>query len=264
MTCNPSWHEIMDELLPHEEVQNKPDLIARVFHAKLTKLKKDIVQKKLFGKVAAYVYVIEFQKRGLPHVHFLIILDPRSKIRTSDQYDEHVYAEIPEQKTNPNLYEAVLKHMMHDPCGNDNLGNVCTRDGNCKNHYPRSFSETTSTGHNSYPIYRCRNDGKKYLVHRVQLDNRWVIPYNPYLLAKYDCHINVEVCSTIKAVKYLYKYIYKGRDLVVFALSNPDNISIGDEISSFQIARWISPPEAAWPIFRFPLNSIHPTLSLCK
>jgi hypothetical protein len=25
----------------------------------------------------------------------------------------------------------------------------------------------------------------------------------------YNCHINVEICSSIKAVKYLYKYIYK-------------------------------------------------------
>ncbi|XP_021721355.1 uncharacterized protein LOC110688911 [Chenopodium quinoa] len=260
MTCNPSWPEITDELLHHEEVQNRPDLIARVFHTKLAELKKDIVQKKLFGEVSAYVYVIEFQKRGLPHVHFLIILDSASKIRTSDQYDEHVCAEVPEQKTNAHLYEAVLKHMMHGPCGNDNPGNVCMGDGKCKNHYPRSFSETTSTGHNSYPIYRRHNDGKKYLVRRVRLDNRWVIPYNPYLLAKYDCHINVEVCSTIKAIKYLYKYIYKGHDRVVFALSNPDNISIGDEISSFQTARWILPPEAAWRIFRFPLNGIHPNV----
>lgn len=30
-----------------------------------------------------------------------------------------------------------------------------------------------------------------------------------------DCHINVEVCLTIKAVKYLYKYMYKGHDKVV-------------------------------------------------
>jgi hypothetical protein len=26
------------------------------------------------------------------------------------------------------------------------------------------------------------------------------------------CHINVEVCSSITAVKYLYKYVYKGHD----------------------------------------------------
>jgi hypothetical protein len=29
---------------------------------------------------------------------------------------------------------------------------------------------------------------------------------------RYQCHINVEVCSSITAVKYLYKYVYKGHD----------------------------------------------------
>ncbi len=27
---------------------------------------------------------------------------------------------------------------------------------------------------------------------------------------RYKCHINVEVCSSITVVKYLYKYVYKG------------------------------------------------------
>jgi hypothetical protein len=43
-------------------------------------------------------------------------------------------------------------------------------------------------------------------------DNRWVVPYNPYLTMRYQCHINVEVCNSITVVKYLYKYVYKGHD----------------------------------------------------
>ncbi len=39
-------------------------------------------------------------------------------------------------------------------------------------------------------------------------DNRWVVPYNPYLSLFFNCHINVEVCSSVAAVKYLYKYVY--------------------------------------------------------
>ena len=44
----------------------------------------------------------------------------------------------------------------------------------------------------------------------VPLTNKYMVPYNPYLCQKYNCHINVEACMTIAAVKYLYKYIYKG------------------------------------------------------
>jgi hypothetical protein len=29
---------------------------------------------------------------------------------------------------------------------------------------------------------------------------------------RYNYHINVEARSSIKAVKYLFKYVYKGRD----------------------------------------------------
>ncbi|KAG7980350.1 hypothetical protein I3843_05G178700 [Carya illinoinensis] len=68
MTCNPSWKEILDELKPHEEVQNRPDLIARIFKAKLEDLKNELFKQEIFCKVAAYVYTIEHQKRGLPHI----------------------------------------------------------------------------------------------------------------------------------------------------------------------------------------------------
>ncbi|GKB09795.1 ATP-dependent DNA helicase PIF1-like protein [Tanacetum coccineum] len=92
------------------------------------------------------------------------------------------------------------------------------------------------------------------------LDNRWVVPYNAYLLAKFDCHINVEICSTIKAVKYIYKYICKGSDRITFAVSSSNGSTLVDEIEQYQSGRWVSPPEAAWRIFRFPLSEIKPAV----
>ncbi|KAK9740788.1 hypothetical protein RND81_03G060200 [Saponaria officinalis] len=225
--CNPQWPEIVRELLPSEEARNRHDLIARIFRSKLIELKKDIVEKQHFGKVAGYVCVIEFQKRGLPHAHFLIILHLEYKIRNPESYDIHVSAEIPDDIKFPHLHAAVLKHMIHGPCGRNFPTNPYMRDPN---------------------------------VHGALLDNRWVVPYNAFLLAKYDCHLNVEVCSTVKAVKYLYKYVYKGHDRISFALTESDPPTTIDEISSYNSARWVSPPEAAWRIFRFYLNEIHPNI----
>ena len=61
-----------------------------------------------------------------------------------------------------------------------------------------------------------RNDGKQINYkgkHSNKVaDNRFVVPYNPYLLLKFNSHINVEVCSTVQCIKYLFKYCYKGHD----------------------------------------------------
>ena len=51
ITCNPFWPEIKENLLASDEAQNKPDLICRVFRAKLEELKKDLLKKHIFGKV---------------------------------------------------------------------------------------------------------------------------------------------------------------------------------------------------------------------
>ena len=74
MTCNPNWPEIQNELLPGQTPQDRPDLITRVFKLKKDQLMHDIVKGELFGKVVAHMYVIEWQKRGLPHCHILIIM----------------------------------------------------------------------------------------------------------------------------------------------------------------------------------------------
>ena len=47
-----------------------------------------------------------------------------------------------------------------------------------------------------------------------RLDNRSVVPYNPILSTIFNAHINVEICSGPRAVKYLYKYVYKGADMI--------------------------------------------------
>jgi len=75
----------------------------------------------------------------------------------------------------------------------------------------KEFLDETRQGNDSYLEYRRCFQEPMYVNRNVNVDNRWVVPYNPWLLLKYDCHINVEVCSSIKNIKYLHKYVYKSQ-----------------------------------------------------
>jgi len=80
-TCNPRWEEIIRALEPGEQPSDRPDVIVRVFHMKLNQFIQDIWSGKLFGLVLAILYSIEFQKRGLPHVHILVWIDKKISIQ---------------------------------------------------------------------------------------------------------------------------------------------------------------------------------------
>ena len=82
--------------------------------------------------------------------------------------------------------------------------------------YPKVFDANTVAIHNGYPRYRRRDNGLVVNIKGNNVDNRWVVPYNPWLSKKYQAHINVEACMSVKAVKYLYKYIYKRHDCKYF------------------------------------------------
>jgi hypothetical protein len=56
------------------------------------------------------------------------------------------------------------------------------------------------------------------------------------LSTKYDAHINVEVCNKIHAVKYLFKYIYKGHDRATIEISRwSDNATEGNVVEVNEI-----------------------------
>ncbi|XP_028104091.1 uncharacterized protein LOC114303138 [Camellia sinensis] len=255
MTCNPNWPEIKAELLPGQSPHDRPDLLTRIFDSKFDEIKTDILTKHVLRKVLAYAYVIEYQKRGLPHAHMVIILDENDKLRTPDDYDNIIRAEIPDKRLEPRLYSVVLKHVIHGPCGMYNERSSCMTNGRCKKRFPKPFSSITTLGNDSYPIYR-RREWESVPVESnpsVLVDNSWVIPYNPWLLLKYDCHINLEICSSITSVKYLYKYVYKGPDRVALEVRQGPNY---DEVQQFIDGRWVCAPEALWKIFKFSMTKM--------
>ena len=58
-TCNPKWDEITRELSDFQTANDRPELVARVFRMKVKAAKKDIINRKLFGSVDAFICVIK-------------------------------------------------------------------------------------------------------------------------------------------------------------------------------------------------------------
>ena len=113
MTANPNSPEIKAALLLHQTVSDRPDLVARVFELKRQALMVEIDKQKVFGEKVAHVFTIEFQKRGLPHMHLLIFLHGQDKIQTCELVNQTGCAEFPDPIFNPLLYETIKSCMVH-------------------------------------------------------------------------------------------------------------------------------------------------------
>lgn len=169
MTANPEWPEILRELLEGQSSYDRPDLVARAFNLKKKLLVEFIYKHGIFGHAVAFVYVIEFQKRGLPHIHLLIFLKRPFKLLTPEDIDSCIRARWPDPVTEPLLFETVQSCMVHGPCGTHNLAAPCMENGKCTKHYPKDFQETTTVQDDGYPLYARPNDGRSYPVGRHQV-----------------------------------------------------------------------------------------------
>ena len=104
---------------------------------------KDLTEKKIFGNVIAYVWVVGFQKRGLPHCHILLCLENKDKISSIEQVDLIVNAEIPNKDKYPKAYETVTKCLIHGPCGPAFPDASCMKEGKCSKKFSKEFSTET-------------------------------------------------------------------------------------------------------------------------
>ncbi|XP_074324655.1 uncharacterized protein LOC141661537 [Apium graveolens] len=182
------------------------------FHLKLQQLVEDVKKKAYFGTCLGVMYVIEFQKRGLPHVHMLIWLDSTPKKNLKKNVDNFVSAEIPNPDVDPVGYNAVKAFMIHGPYGTDNMKSPCMKDFKCSRHFPKKYCSRTMFDECGFPIYKRRKTGITVKVRGAELDNQYVVPYNRDLLVKYQCHMNVQVYCHARSLKYLFKYCLKGHD----------------------------------------------------
>jgi hypothetical protein len=269
MTANANWPEVLENLLPGQTPADRPDLIARVFKLKLDELLRDLLQRHIFGEVAGYAWTIEYQKRGLPHVHILLVQKhSEDKAKTGPQIDLMVSAEIPNKQIDKPLYDAVCAYMIHGPCGDYDPNCPCMKNekcpGKCYRFFPFEYCQETVADNKGYPVYMRRKNQQTIdrLGKHTNITSQWVVPYNPYLLLKYQCHLNVEICTSIKSFKYIYKYIFKGGDRteVKFRKGFQDAEEVSfldkDEIKDFMDCRYLSSHEALWRTFGFHTNAM--------
>ena len=213
MTCNPRWPEIVNSIPYGSRPEDHPIIVARVFNTKVQELLKDIRERHVLGRVVALMSTVEFQYRGLPHIHMLLVFDADDATLSEESIDDLVCCEIPGEHTaaQRSLREKVLQHMVHNDCQANRGCKCCERTGSCRWNFPKSWNERTHWSETSlYPNYRRRREIEGGGEWPVAIDgrvitNQWIAGYNAWLLEKYDCHLNVEVCASIEAVKYLYK-----------------------------------------------------------
>ncbi|XP_061372561.1 uncharacterized protein LOC133315030 [Gastrolobium bilobum] len=233
ITCNPKWPEITRFLKARNlNAEDRLDILCRVFKFKLDQLLHDLKKGRVLGTINAHVCTVEFQKRGLPHAHILLFLHPSAKPNTGLDIDNLISAEIPNKDSNPSLFAADTSYMMHEPCGPDNYKSPCMKNRHCSKKFPKKFCSLTFIDDDGFPHYKRRNDGSVVKKNVIELDNRYVVPYNAKLLLKYQAHINVEYTCQSSAIKYLFKYIHKGQDKVTTAINHSD-----DEIKMFYDCR---------------------------
>ena len=150
-TANPKWIEIQQELLEGLTVVDRPDLVARVFKMKKDHLINQISHQHIFGPFLAQVWTIEYQKRGLPHLHLLVFLQTDAQFLTTETIDNVICAELPQESTEQgrDLGQLIKTSMVPTSCAGGNLNAACMTTVNigqvptCSKRYPRAFQPET-------------------------------------------------------------------------------------------------------------------------
>ncbi len=200
MTANPNWPEIKTEI-DRQPAANRFDITNRVFSKKLEALIEDLFTHNVLGIAVAKLYVIEFQKRGLPHAHILIFLDRNSNPKSPEAVNRVVTSEVPDPVLNKALHDLVKRHMIHTVCDpqhaayNPDESHRChNKYGECCKKFPYALNEETYIPSNKYAQTKRTGKAQGGFVFNwkkkdgteAEIDASWVVRYNPKLLLKYN------------------------------------------------------------------------------
>ncbi|KAE8229400.1 hypothetical protein CF326_g5630 [Tilletia indica] len=254
VTTNPDWPELRTALRQNQTATSVPQVTNRVFAARLHKFLRKF--KENFGKMAYFIHVIEFQKRGLPHAH--IVFNSKDELPIAS-IDAVVSAEVP-PPTQPRLRELILRYMVHprthifNADGSPNTRSRCQRDGQCVYGFPQPITaETHLDPHTHRIVYRRRTE-----------EDTMIAQYSPLLLLLWNGHCHIDIAMSPHTFIYMFKYISKGPDYAAYRLNhaqNPNAEQTAESVAADYInARYLSATEAMWRIYGFDLSSKSPTV----
>ncbi|XP_054260342.1 uncharacterized protein LOC128984992 [Macrosteles quadrilineatus] len=262
-TYSATWEE-NKRACPRGSGRSDPSTACRVFYIKLLELLRDLRSGAMFGRSVYIVHVIEMQMRGLPHAHIVFKIEGDGPVQAAD-IDSIIRADIPsKEEAGGRLRALVLRHMVHGPCGTDHRTDFPCWDsdkGSCTKFFPKPPCETTHVDERGFVQYRrdYNNEGSITSRNRsIPVHDGWVVPYNSALLLKYEAHINLEVASTRRVIKYLFKYLMKGgslQNVKVTPLSKQD-----DEVEHYVTKRMVGASDACWRLLDFPISKSEPTV----
>ncbi|KAJ1518859.1 hypothetical protein ONE63_011529 [Megalurothrips usitatus] len=156
--------------------------------------------------------------------------------------------------------------MVHGPCGPGGRTDLpCwnARGLKCDKFYPKPESPVTFVDDRGFVHFRRDWNNKATYqsgARTVVVHDGWVVPYNAALLLKYECHANLEIASTRRVVKYLFKYLCKGTSL--------QNVRVvplhlqEDEVEEYATRRVIGASDACWRLLDYDLTVCEPTVEM--
>lgn len=115
-----------------------------------------VVNQNVFGAVFAHAQVIELQKRGILHAYVVFLLDEVSEndLRRPENVDRIITAETPFAQ-DPENQEALLKHMVYNPCRKHIPKAVCMGEYYWRKGSLQSFKQEKGQSESEYYI-TCR------------------------------------------------------------------------------------------------------------
>ena len=125
-----------------------------MFQLKLKELIRDFTKRHVLKKTKTHIYVIEFQKRNLPHAHILTInhsRDDATKTNVNHVVQVVIFSQSRDETLDEKrrLYDLITTHMIHKNCYKIKDVVCHDKNDNCIKHFSKSICSKSNLNHSS-------------------------------------------------------------------------------------------------------------------